>query len=75
MVFLFSKISKNRHPETKPKDMNNEKEILRFAQNDSFAITLVHFRHFSDNQLTTHQLTIHKLLVSGIVGISISAYL
>jgi hypothetical protein len=34
------------HPEAKPKDLANEKEILRFAQNDSFAVTLVHFRHF-----------------------------
>jgi len=49
LAFLFLKISKNRHPEAKPKDLDNEKEILRFAQNDSFAITLVHFRHFSDN--------------------------
>ena len=32
--------------EAKPKDLANEKEILRFAQNDSFAVTLVHFRHF-----------------------------
>ncbi len=29
--------------EAKPKDLANEKEILRFAQNDSFAVTLVHF--------------------------------
>jgi acetyltransferase-like isoleucine patch superfamily enzyme len=28
------------HPEAKPKDLANEKEILRFAQNDSFAVTL-----------------------------------
>ena len=34
------------HPEAKPKDLANEKEILRFAQNDSFAGTLAHFRHF-----------------------------
>jgi len=32
--------------EAKPKDMANEKEILRFAQNDSFAVILAHFRHF-----------------------------
>jgi len=25
------------HPEAQPKDLDNEKEILRFAQNDSFA--------------------------------------
>ncbi len=31
------------HPEAKPKDLANEKEILRFAQNDSFAVTLAHF--------------------------------
>ncbi|MFH1881167.1 MAG: hypothetical protein ABIL62_00465 [Planctomycetota bacterium] len=35
------------HPEAQPKDLANEKEILRFAQNDSFAVTLAHFRHFS----------------------------
>ena len=44
------------HPEAKPKDLANEKEILHFAlrkesfgQNDSFAVTLgtlAHFRHF-----------------------------
>jgi hypothetical protein len=28
------------HPEAEPKDLVNEKEILRFAQNDSFAVTL-----------------------------------
>ncbi len=28
------------HPEAQPKDLANEKEILRFAQNDSFAVTL-----------------------------------
>jgi hypothetical protein len=33
------------HPEAKPKDLANEREILRFAQNDSLAVTLVHFRH------------------------------
>ena len=41
------------HPEAQPKDLANEKEILRFAQNDSFGVilgTLVtfNFRHFSD---------------------------
>ena len=35
------------HPEAQPKDLANEKEILRFAQNDSFAVNLAHFRHFS----------------------------
>ncbi len=34
------------HPEAQPKDLANEKEILRFAQNDSFAVTLAHFRQF-----------------------------
>jgi len=34
------------HPEAKLKDLANEKEILRFVQNDSFAVTLAHFRHF-----------------------------
>jgi hypothetical protein len=32
--------------EAKPKDLANEKEILRFAQNDSFAVTLTHFISF-----------------------------
>jgi len=27
------------HPEAKPKELANEKEILRFAQNDSFAVS------------------------------------
>ncbi len=27
------------HPEEQPKDLANEREILRFAQNDSFAVT------------------------------------
>ncbi len=40
------KVTLTRHPEVQPKDLANEKEILRFAQNDSFAVTLVHFRHF-----------------------------
>ncbi|HUU19248.1 MAG TPA: hypothetical protein VMW72_19010 [Sedimentisphaerales bacterium] len=34
------------HPEAKPKDLATEKEILRFAQNDSFAVTLAHFSSF-----------------------------
>ncbi|MFH1883463.1 MAG: hypothetical protein ABIL62_12215 [Planctomycetota bacterium] len=29
--------------EAQPKDLANEKEILRFAQNDSFAVTFAHF--------------------------------
>jgi len=38
--------------EAKPKDLANEKEILRFAQNDSFAVTLgilgtSNFSHFN----------------------------
>jgi hypothetical protein len=48
------KVTRNCHPclpagkaEAKPKDLVNEKEILRLAQNDSFAVTLAHFRHFS----------------------------
>jgi hypothetical protein len=28
------------HPEAQPKDLGCEQEILRFAQNDSFAVTL-----------------------------------
>jgi len=36
------------HLEAKPKDLATEKEILRFAQNDSFAVTLgtLYFSHF-----------------------------
>ena len=37
------KVTRKCHPEAKPKDLANEKEILRFAQNDSFAVTLAHF--------------------------------
>ena len=37
------KVTLTCHPEAKPKDLANEKEILRFAQNDSFAVTLAHF--------------------------------
>jgi D-arabinose 5-phosphate isomerase GutQ len=33
--------------EAKPKDLANEREILRFAQNDSLAVTLVHVRHLT----------------------------
>ena len=45
------KVTLTCHPEAKPKDLANEKEILRFAQNDSFAVTLAHFRHFSKTPL------------------------
>jgi len=34
------------HPEAKPKDIANEKEIFRFAQNDSFAVALDTLTHF-----------------------------
>jgi len=34
------------HPEAKPKELANEKEVIRFAQNDSFTVTLFLFRHF-----------------------------
>jgi hypothetical protein len=36
------------HPEAQPKDLDDEKEILRFAQNDIFAVTLdtFNFSHF-----------------------------
>ncbi|MFH1881482.1 MAG: hypothetical protein ABIL62_02065 [Planctomycetota bacterium] len=47
------KVTLTCHPEAKPKDLANEKEILPlrlrsglkafFAQNDSFAVTLAHF--------------------------------
>jgi len=39
-------VARKCHPEAQPKDLANEKEILRFAQNDSLAVTLAHFRHF-----------------------------
>jgi hypothetical protein len=42
------KVTLTCHPDAKPKDLANEKEILRFAQNDSFAVTLVHlFREYN----------------------------
>ena len=76
LKFEVPEVTRKCHPEAKPKNLANEKEILRFAQNDSFAVTLAHFRHFSDNLLTTHQLTIHKLLVSVfIVSIFMPAHL
>jgi hypothetical protein len=40
------KVTRKCHPEAQPKDQANEREILRFAQNDSFAVTLAHFNHF-----------------------------
>ena len=36
----MTKVTLTCHPEAQPKDLANEKEILRFAQNDSFAVTL-----------------------------------
>jgi hypothetical protein len=47
------KVTLTCHPEAKPKDLANEKEILRFAQNDSFAVILgtlgtSNFRQMSD---------------------------
>ena len=44
------------HPEAKPKDLANEKEILRFAQNDSFAVTLGTHRYNLDVALDTHSI-------------------
>jgi hypothetical protein len=35
------------HPEAQPKDLADEREILRFAQNDSFTVTLITLAHFS----------------------------
>ncbi|GAH98037.1 unnamed protein product [marine sediment metagenome] len=55
ILFVFSninlkckapKVTLMCHPEAKPKDLSNEKEILRFAQNDSFAVTLGTLAHF-----------------------------
>jgi len=50
------KVTLRCHPEAKPKDLTNEKKIpaladlrLRFAQNDSFAVTLTYFRHFTNS--------------------------
>ena len=43
------KVTLTCHPDAKPKDLANEKSRyigIRFAQNDSFAVTLAHFRHF-----------------------------
>jgi len=47
-IFKVTKVTKVTlvcHPEAKPKDLANEKEILRCAQNDSFsfAVILAHF--------------------------------
>jgi len=43
------KVTRMCHPEAEPKDMAGEGEILRFAQNSSFAVTLVtyHFTFFT----------------------------
>ena len=40
-----AKVTLTCHHEAKPKDLANKKDILRFAQNDSFAVTLgtLHF--------------------------------
>jgi len=43
------KVTLKCHPEAQPKDLANEKEILRFAQNDSFAVTLGTLAHFSSH--------------------------
>jgi hypothetical protein len=40
------KMTRKCHPEAKSKDLGYEEEILRFAQNDSFAVALAHFSHF-----------------------------
>jgi len=44
------------HPEAKPKDLANEREILRFAQNDSLAVTLgiLDTPHFSSLSMLWH---------------------
>ncbi len=34
----MSKVTLTCHPEAQPKDLVNEKEILRFAQNDSSSL-------------------------------------
>ena len=44
--FKVPKVTRVCHPEAQPKDLGRDKEILRFAQNDSFAVTLAHFGHF-----------------------------
>jgi len=36
--YQMTKMTFTCHPEAKPKDLANEKEILRFAQNDSKAV-------------------------------------
>ena len=47
LKFGVPKVTLMCHPEAEPKDLADEKKILRFAQNNSFAVTLAHFRHFS----------------------------
>ncbi len=52
--FGVPKVTLTCHPEAQPKDLANEKEILRFAQNDSFAVTLGTPNFSSLIPLTTH---------------------
>jgi len=55
------------HPEAQPKDLANEKEILRFAQNDSFAVTLgtlVHLVLFRASDLTSSRLQLIVVYLS-----------
>ena len=48
-MLKVTKVTLQCHPEAQPKDLANEGEVLRFAQNDSFAAILgtQHFRHFA----------------------------
>jgi hypothetical protein len=50
-VAKVPKVTRKCHPEAQPKDLANEKEILRFAQNDSVAAGFAHVRHVNLERL------------------------
>ena len=43
LKFGVPKVTLMCHPEAKPKDPANEREILFFVQNDSLTVSLAHF--------------------------------
>jgi len=49
------KVTLTCHPEAQPKDLANEKEILRFTQNDSFAVTLGNSNFSWEPVVKSHQ--------------------
>jgi len=58
------------HPEAKPKDLANEKKILRFAQNDSKAVSFEHlnFGFVSDLDIRIYVLNSLSSLRMACVG-------